>query len=293
MTLEETLRQAVCILSNNKIEDAHLEARVLMGHVLKLSSAALYTEPEQYLSKELENNFQKLIERRLQREPAAYILKRKEFYGIDFYVDGRVLIPRPETELLVEEIMKFNHSEITNPAYTKNHLSIADIGTGCGNIAISLALNISRAKLIAVDISSAALEVARLNCEYHKATSRITLLQGNLLEPVIKPIDLIVANLPYIKNSDLANLNPEVYCFEPRLALDGGEDGLYLINQLLKQIKEKIHQQCHILLEIGAGQEKQIVTMINTHLPDAEFEFISDLNSITRVVKIKYLKLEL
>jgi release factor glutamine methyltransferase len=208
MTLTQALQQSACTLSVNGIEDSYIEARVLLGHITKLSPVQIYTQTEQTLSREQERDLSKLIERRLRREPTAYIVNRREFYGIDFYIDSRALIPRPETELLVDTALEF--SKNTCPPSPP---LIADIGTGCGAIAISLALNLPQSKIYATDISHSALEVARLNCEHHKVTRQVTLLQGNLLEPVPEPVDLIVANLPYVRSSELENLSPEITGF--------------------------------------------------------------------------------
>lgn len=286
MTLEEALQQATSIFYTNNIEDAHLEARILLSYLLKLSAAELYTKTEQNLNKEQEENLFRLIELRLYREPTAYIVNHKEFYGMDFYVDHRVLIPRPETELLVEEALKFAKSQSNKPTFRERPLLIADIGTGCGNIAICLALNIVNTKIYAVDISSTALEVAKLNCEYHKVTEKITLLHSNLIETLTKPVDLIVANLPYIRSSEIDTLDPESTFFEPRIALNGGRKGLKQISHLLKQAKQKIHQQCCLMIEIGKGQESSVIKMINQYLPNATVELVPDLNNIMRVVKI-------
>jgi release factor glutamine methyltransferase len=286
MTLGQALQQATTIFSTKKIEDAHIEARVLLGHVLKLSAAQLYTEAEQDLNKEQENSLRGLIERRLRKEPVAYIINHKEFYGLDFYVDHRVLVPRPETELLVEEALKFAKCQDNKLAFSDKPLLIADIGTGCGNIAICLALNITNIKIFAIDISPTALEVASLNCEHHKVTGKITLLRGDLLEHIIKPVDLIIANLPYIKSSELDKLNSENAIWEPRVALDGGKEGLKQISRLLKQAKEKNLQGCCLLIEIGKGQEYSVVKLTNQYLPNATVELIPDLNKIKRVLKI-------
>jgi len=287
MTLAQALQQSARTFRLHGIEDSHIEARMLLGHILKLSPAQLYTQPERALSQKQANSLQQLIERRLRREPTAYIIKHREFYGIDFYVDSRVLIPRPETELLVEEAIEFANSR-PNLSSSEKPLLIADAGVGCGAIAISLALNLPRSKIYATDISPSALEVARLNCEYHNATGQIVLLQGNLLEPVPEPVDLIVANLPYIKSSELANLSPEITNFEPRAAIDGGQNGLEVIRQFLEQAKEKIHAQGCLLLEIGQKQEKAVISLIKHYHPKARSELIPDLNGIRRVVKIDF-----
>ena len=284
MTLVQALQQSAHTLNLNGIEDSHIEARMLLSHVTKLSPVQIYTQTEQTLSREQEENLQELVERRLHREPAAYIVNHREFYGIDFYVDSRVLIPRPETELLVDAALEFAGN---NSTYLKRPLIIADVGTGCGAIAISLALNLPCGKIYATDVSSSALEVAGLNCYYHKVTDRVTLLQGNLLEPLPEPVDLLVANLPYIKSSELANLSPEIIKFEPRLAIDGGESGLDYIHQLLKQAGGRTNPEGCLLIEIGQNQEKEVSCLIQSCLDNVDFEFISDLNGIKRAAKIK------
>ena len=273
-----TLQQIAKTLRINNIEDAHVEARMLLGHILHRSPAGLYSEPEYSLNDEQKQGLEQLVERRLQREPSAYITNCREFYGINFYVDHRVLIPRPETELLVEEALKF--------AQPEKPLVIADIGTGCGNIAISLVLHMSNARMYAVDISASALEVAGINCILHKVTDRVILLQGNLLEPLTEPVDLIVANLPYIATPELMQLSPEIYCFEPPEALDGGTKGLNLINQLLRQVKEMGNRPTRLLLEIGTGQAQLVSNVVKKHLPNATSKFIPDLNGIERVIEI-------
>lgn len=287
MTLAQALQQSAHTLNLQGIEDSHIEARMLLGHILKLSPAQLYAQPEQTLSQKQLNSLQQLIERRLHREPTAYIVKHREFYGNDFYVDSRALIPRPETELLVEEAIEFANSR-PNLSSSEKPLLIADAGVGCGAIAISLALNLPQSKIYATDMSPSALEVARLNCEYHNTTGQIILLQGNLLEPVPEPVDLIVANLPYIKSSELANLSPEIIHFEPSVALDGGQSGLDIIHLFLEQTRGKTHPESCILLEIGQKQEKAVVSLIKHYLPKASFELIPDLNGIRRVVKLDF-----
>jgi release factor glutamine methyltransferase len=283
MTLIQALKQSARTLSVNGIEDSYIEARMLLGHITKLSPVQIYTQTEQTLSQEQERGLYELIERRLCREPTAYIVNRREFYVIDFYIDSRVLIPRPETELLVDTALEFSKN-----TYPPSPPLIADIGTGCGAITISLALNLPHSKIYATDISHSALEVARLNCEHHKVTRQVTLLQGDLLEPVPEPVDLIVANLPYVRSSELENLSPELNRFEPRTAIDGGKNGLKCIRQLLEQTKEKINPQGCLLLEIGQNQEQEVTRLINSYLNKVSFTFIRDLNGINRVVKIDF-----
>ncbi|MBM4445851.1 MAG: peptide chain release factor N(5)-glutamine methyltransferase [Chloroflexi bacterium] len=283
MILAQALQQSAHILSLNDIDDSHVEARMLLGRITKLSPVQIYTQPERTLNHEQEGNLHELVERRLCHEPAAYIVNNREFYGIDFYVDPRVLIPRPETELLVDTALEFARS---NKTHLAKPLLIADIGTGCGAIAISLALNLPHSKIYATDVSPLALQVAKLNCESHNVTDRITLLQGNLLEPLPEPVDILVANLPYIKSSELTNLSPEIIQFEPRMAIDGGESGLHYIRQLLEQAEVKINTKGCLLLEIGHNQEREVRHLINICLGKISVGFISDLNGINRVAKI-------
>ncbi len=288
MTLAQALQQSTRTFSLNGIEDSHLEARILLQHILKLSPAQLYIQTERILSREQVKSLQELIERRLCREPAAYIVGHREFYGTDFCVDSRVLIPRPETETLVAAAFEFAEGYTNHLSSPGRPLLIADVGTGCGAIAISLALNLPQSKVYATDISPSALEVARLNCEHHNVMEQIILVQGNLLEPVPEPVDLIVANLPYIRNSELANLSPEITNFEPGVALDGGESGLEQIRQLLKQAERKIRPGGRLLFEIGQEQEKTVVSLINHCLPKAKSELIPDLSGIDRAVRIDF-----
>lgn len=288
MILTQALRRSAHIFSLNGIENSHLEAMVLLQHVLKLSSAQLYTQPERALSQGEIRSLKGLVKRRLCHEPAAYIVGRKEFYGIDFYVDPRVLIPRPETELLVEAASEFAREHMNYISSPGRPLLVGDIGTGCGAVAISLALNLPHSKVYATDISSTALEVARLNCEYHNVTEQIVLLHGNLLEPVPESLDVIIANLPYIESSDLANLRPEIINFEPAIALDGGQGGLRHIRQFLEQAEDKVSPHGCLLFEIGKEQDKAVISMVNHYFKRTGCAFLSDLNGIKRVVKITF-----
>lgn len=283
MNLAQALKHSAHILSLNGIEDSRIEARMLLGHATNLSSVQIHSEPEQILSREEEDKLQELVGRRLKHEPAAYILKNKEFYGIDFYVDSRVLIPRPETEILVDAALEFAGSR---SSYLTRPLSVADIGTGCGAIAISLALNLRGSKVYATDLSPLALEVAGLNCQRHKVGEQITLLRGNLLQPLSEPVDLMVANLPYIKNSELPHLSPEIANFEPKIAIEGGKDGLDCIQKLLQHVKEKINTGGCLLLEIGQNHETDVSRLIRGCLDEVSFRFIADYNYIKRAVKI-------
>jgi len=288
MTLSQALQWAIHAFNNHGINDSHLEARVLLGHVLKLSHAEILTQSNLDLDQSQFDDFQELVNRRLRREPTAYIINNKEFYGFDFYVDSSVLIPRPETELLVEQAIDFVSERVNDPTYSGEKVIVADIGTGCGAIAITLALTLPNISIIATDISDAALKVALRNSRYHKVNKRITFLKGNLLEHLIEPVDLIVANLPYIKTSELESLPSEIANFEPIIATDGGNTGLDYICQLLGEAGDKIRRQGRLLLEIGHRQERQLFCIINERFPAKRFLLIPDLNGINRVIKIDF-----
>ncbi len=276
MTLKQAFSHAREILTTNNIEDATLESELLLRHTLKISRVQLYLDLDYELNSKEEKTLQHLIKRRLSGEPAAYITGHREFYGFDFYVDPSVLIPRPESELLVEKALKL--------AQNRPIPTIAEVGTGCGAIAISLALNLPQTKIYATDISASALKVALFNCQKHGVVDRICLLQGDMLDPLPEPVDLIVANLPYVKESEL----PPIYSanFEPLLALNGGSDGLEKIRQLCRQTTNKLCPDGYLLLEIGQGQRRAVTTLLRRLFPSAKIEVTPDLGGIDRVVSL-------
>jgi release factor glutamine methyltransferase len=282
MTLNQALHLAEHKLVAANIEDASFEAEWLLCHVLQISKAGLYSNPERALRSAEVRKLQHLVWRRLHHEPMAYILECCQFYGIDFYVDGRVLIPRPETELLVEEAIQFARHDFP----LGRQPAIADIGTGSGAIAVSLALALPQAVIYATDISPSALQVARTNCERHKVDGRITLLCGNLLQPLPKPVDMIVANLPYVRSCDLTTLSQEITEFEPTKALAGGEDGLGMIRCLLNQLQGRLYPGGCLLLEVGQGQAEAVRSLANSYLPQANTKSIADLGGIDRAIKV-------
>ncbi len=276
MNRKQALGLARGILAKNAIEDSPLEAELLLMHTLKISRVELYQELDQKLSLEEGEKFRSLVERRLNGEPTAYITGHREFYSLDFYVNPDVLIPRPESELLVEKALEL--------AQNRPEPTIADIGTGCGALAISLALNLPQARLYATDVSSSALKVALSNCRKHGVENRIRLLEGDMLEPLPEPVDLIVANLPYVEESELTLVNTAG--FEPLLALDGGSDGLEKIRQLRTLVTDKLRPGGSLLLEIGKGQSQAVTTLLRGLFPHAEIEVTPDLGGIDRVVSL-------
>lgn len=289
MILSEALQSVTQTLRRAKIADASAEAEVLLGHVLGMSKTGLYTEPERSLTSAEVESLRHLVRRRLDREPAAYILGHSEFYGIDFYIESHTLVPRPETELLVEKAVDLAQ----RISRRGEQVTIADIGTGCGAIAISLALALPQAKIYATDISPSALKVAGVNCRRHAVNGQVELLQGNLLEPLPRAVDLIVANLPYVKDCEVADLSPEIRKYEPTIAWAGGRDGLDKIREMLEQIRGKGSARpgegpAYLLLEIGQGQGEMVISLVNDYFPQASIELIPDLGGIERVAKVGF-----
>lgn len=276
MTLKQALQQARDILQSHNIEKPSLTAEVLLRHILKFNRVQFYQSMDYEINPTQANSLHSLLSRHLDGEPVAYLTGHKEFYGYDFLVDNRALIPRPETELLVEKTLELvkHHGTVT----------IADIGTGCGAIAISLALNLSQVKIYATDISAIALELATLNFRQYRVLDKICLLQGNLLEPISEPVDIIVANLPYVKEGDIAKSRS--LGFEPRLALDGGLDGLEKIRHFCAQTVDKVKSGSSILLEIGEGQSGEVISLLKNCFPIGSINVFKDFREVERVVSV-------
>jgi release factor glutamine methyltransferase len=215
-----------------------LESEILLSAVLNLDRTNLFTHSENKLNHSGWEKFQRHVMRRKQNEPIAYILGYKEFYGLKLKVDKRALIPRPETEELVLEALKLNPQ------------SVADIGTGCGAIAIALAKHLPKAKIYASDVSAEALQLARENAKLQGIYDRITFLNGSLAEPLPEPVELMTANLPYVRRWMIDKLPEEIKDYEPRIALDGGDDGLYWYKKLFSQASEKLLPEGEILYEL-------------------------------------------
>ena len=276
MTRQQALERARELLTRHNIEDAALESEVLLSHVLKINRAQLLSEPEVELPKRHEETFKTFIKRRIKGEPHAYITAHREFYGLDFEVDKRVLIPRPETELLVEQAIE-KAKNYPNPV-------IVDIGTGSGVIAVSLAKNLPHAQIYAVDISKAALKVTERNCRKHQVEERVTLVRGDLLESSPEQVDIIVANLPYVLTGEVPKVNTDG--FEPDLALDGGADGLDAIRRLCRQAKNILQSGGCLMLEIGQGQDQVVCDLLYTVYPSAQVKCFPDFSGIMRIVSL-------
>lgn len=281
MMIKEALHRVSKTLASGGVEDTHLEAELLLMNLLGIDRTRLYLRLEEELSPHDAEALGQLLERRLRHEPIAYILGHREFFGHDFHVAPGVLIPRAESELLVEKALALVKSEST-----RQDPVIADIGTGCGAIAVSLALLLPQARIYATDISRRALDIAEVNRDRHGVQDRVHLLQGDLLDPLPEPVDIIIANLPYVRDEELGQLSAEIRMFEPLSALAGGEDGLDKVRQLLSKAGEKLRPNGFIILEIGVGQGEVATSVAKSLFPRAVVELARDLSGIDRVISI-------
>ncbi len=286
VSVREAVLWGVRVLERHGCDGPRLDAELLLAHALGLSRARLLARFDRELSPAELARYRRLIERRRAHEPVAYIVGHQEFYGLDFYVDGRVLIPRPETELLVEKAIELA-GKVGDRGYGLYPLTLADVGTGCGAIAVSLAVHLPQATIYALDCSAEALEVAARNVRRHGVEGRVHLLRGDLLSPLPEPVDLIVANLPYVSEAELAELPPEIRCYEPLSALDGGPDGLRHIRRLLAQAGGYLRPWGAVLLEIGATQGQAVAELARRHFPAARIEIAKDYGGLDRVVIVR------
>jgi release factor glutamine methyltransferase len=233
-------------------DEAALDAELLARSVLGWDRAAVLTHGPEPTPAEFDARYHPLVSRRAAREPVAYIVGHREFWSLEFEVNTDVLIPRPETEILVEEAI----------TWARGHAScrrIIDVCTGSGCIAIALALEVLEAEIIATDSSAAALAVARRNALRHGVDSRITFVQTDLLDDLEEAAEVIVSNPPYVPHSDAEGLQPEVAVYEPAAALYGGEgDGLDVVRRLLATAPKNLAGEGHLVVEFGFGQDEQV-----------------------------------
>lgn len=280
--LREVVQQTHRTLEACHIPDARLEAEVMLMNVLRMPRQDLFAQQEMVVSPQQEQALVGIMERRLKREPLAYILQYREFYGVNLLVNPAVLIPRPETEGLVEHALFMALMGMETP-----DLVIADVGTGTGAIAINLALHLPAARIYALDNADSVLDVAAYNIRAHNVGDRISLGKGDLLEPLPEPVDLILANLPYIPTERIATLQPEVR-WEPQSALDGGPEGLDLLYRLLTQAQGtgKLKEHGVILLELDPEQVPAVKERAGQLFPEAEISVEQDLARRDRILVI-------
>ena len=277
MTIEENLKNAIKQLKENNIEDATLKARLLLCNIMKVSKEYLVINS----NKELDNIKQKEYLKKLQylkkHIPLEYITNKKEFMKINFYVDENVLIPRPDTEVIVEEVINYCNNEKNGKA------KILDLCTGSGIIAISLAKYLPNCEIIATDISNKALEVAKKN-QLNNKVSNIRWIHSNLFSKIYEKFDIIVSNPPYIKKDVINELEEEVKK-EPIIALDGGEDGLKFYKEIVENAKNYLNKNGAIFLEIVYDQKKEVIDIVKKYYGNVKIECKKDLQNKDRMIR--------
>lgn len=284
-TIRSLMKFAIDHLQRRGIDEARLNVELLLSHALQCQRIELYTNFDKPLAAEELKAFRSLYERRLNREPVQYIVGGASFMGMRFKVDSRVLIPRPETETLVEQAML-----VCQKASPGQPLSIMEVGTGSGNIAISLAKFVKGAKLWTIDVSEEALALARENAEYHGVSDKIVFERMDAFEPVdqllLRRFDLLVSNPPYVSAGEWEDLQQEVRRFEPRVAVSDWKDGLEFYRRLVELAPYLLRDQGTMVVEVGYGQAETVARMLSDARYE-EVEIIPDLQRIPRVVKGK------
>tara|TARA_B100000029_G_scaffold510093_2_gene600816 strand:- start:1566 stop:2414 length:849 start_codon:yes stop_codon:yes gene_type:complete len=269
------------------IDDARLEAELLYAFAVGVDRVNVIANGNSNPKDSDINNFESLLDRRLNHEPLAYILGHKEFYSLDFLIGPGALIPRPETEAIVDVVLRTINE---HPPFNREVI-VADVGTGSGAIAVAIGIHAPHAKIFAIDKSKEALVWAGKNIAKHKLEKQITLLQGDLLQPLKRPIDIIIANLPYIPADELQSLPKEISKHEPYIAVNGGEDGLELYRNFSKQLPEYLSKKNNsIIVEVGAGQMIFVQEILLDNMPNyknTQVEIHRDLRNIRRVLEIR------
>lgn len=275
-TIKELLEWTTDYFRDKDIKDARLEAEILLARVLGKNRVYLYANYDAPVNQDERSIFREFIKRRSKNEPLAYITGTREFMSLEFRVNPAVLIPRPESELIVERAIEL---------FKDQPCSICDVGTGSGALAVSLAYYLPRARVCATDISAAALETARGNAA--RLEAEVEFREGDLLSPFLDKenhFDLIVANLPYVTAEEYHNLDPGVKDYEPTLALLAGGDGLDIYRRLLRQASLIMKEGAYIILEIGCEQGQKALQMVKEM---EEGQLIPDLAGLDRIVQAR------
>jgi len=285
MMLFEVLKGSAHDLKDHRVENPRLNAELLLAKCLGFSRETLYANLRREMQAEEKEALDELLRRRMAGEPLQYLLGHQEFWSVDLKVDPRVLIPRPETEVLVEEAL----SILSIPSCRVPR--VLDIGTGSGAIVIALTKDVGEIFAVATDISHEALQVAKENARKVGVGQRIRFVRGDLLHP-FRPLtggvfDLILSNPPYVCRSDIEELTREVKDHEPRVALDGGEDGLDFYRQMTRQAPSYLREDGWLLVEIGQGQGAKISALLEQSGCFSSPELVRDLSGIERVIKVQ------
>ena len=289
VTLIEALRDAESRLRDAEIDDARLEAEILLCHALSLTREALFARLREPLPTDAHAAFESLLRRRLDHEPTAYIVGHREFYGLRLVCAPAALIPRPETELLVEAALswidRWEQGRVPRPTTHDPRPRIVDVGTGGGAIAVALAVHCPTTRIVAIDPSRQALTLARCNASANGVAGRIDFVQGELLTPLPGRFDLIVANLPYVPTRLYERLPPEIREHEPAAALHAGRRGTALIEALLAQAR--LHPGGLLLAEHAWNQGQRLREAARVAFPAAAIETRRDLAGRQRMLIVR------
>jgi len=254
MNIQTLLNQASKTLDNSSNTSSKLDSEILLSKIIKKNRKYLILNSNEELKKENIKSFDYLVKRRKKGEPIAYLINKKEFWKQNFYINQNVLIPRPDTETLVEETLKlFN---------VNSKLNMLDIGTGSGCILLSILKERRNFFGTGIDISKKAINVARFNAKMHQLSNRVKFYNSDVDKFLIGKYDLVVSNPPYIKRQDLKYLEVDVKGFEPKLALDGGKDGFSKITKVISKTSTLLKRNGRFILEIGFGQKKKILSIL-------------------------------
>jgi len=274
-TVADVLKSAAQRLADGGIDSPRLDAEILLAHVLNCRRLSLYVDAEKILPLEKILRFEEFISRRLKKIPVAYLTGTREFFGLNFAVNENVLVPRPETEILAEFVGEFLRS--------RGGGIFADLGAGSGAIAVSILKFVPNSRAIAVDISAAALEIAKFNAQKFHVDERIKFFCGDLFSPLAgKIFDAVVSNPPYIPTNSLENLQAEVQA-EPKIALDGGTDGLQFYRRIISDAPKFLSAGGLLAVEIGINQSDDVKNLF-AEKNFAEIKILRDLSGIERVV---------
>jgi len=275
-TITHLIDQAEHLLQRAGVDTPRLDAEILLADLLGVGRAYLYAHPEQEVSERVFQECMRRLERRLKREPLAYILGRAEFYALEFTVTPDVLVPRPETEVLVEAVL------------AKQPATVADIGTGSGCIAVAVAVNLPQVRVWATDISAGALRIAAENAQRHGVADRVQFLQGDLLQPLAGlRFDVVASNPPYVAESERLSLQPEVREWEPAHALFTGADPLQFHRRLSAEAHFHLREGGWLMLEVGMGQAEAVASLLEA-AGYRQVRIRNDLAGIGRVVEGRY-----
>lgn len=269
------LMAAAARLKAAGVDPAPLEAQLLLAHVLKCDRVRLAVDRDRAVGPRDRGRFERLVRERCSRKPLQQMLGETEFYGRRILVNRQVLVPRPETELLVEQVVQ---------RWRPRYRTILDIGTGSGCIAVALALELPRARITAVDVSARALAVARRNVGHHGLRRAIALARADLFPSGRGRFDVVVSNPPYIPTQRIPGLQPEVARFEPVTALDGGSDGLLFYRRIAERIAARLRPGGLLALEVGDGQAAAVAALVRGALPSAAVATVDDYCGMPRIV---------